>query len=61
MHYIDDTHPDFHRHVALLAEASRLEPKFEAALFAATTDDEIDELVTQATGIVNEHSDQAWI
>jgi hypothetical protein len=58
---VKDTDPDFDRHVALLAEAARLEPKFEVALGKAKTDDDVHELVTMAEGIVRDHSDQAWM
>lgn len=58
---MEDTDPSFFDSVAILAEASRLDPKFERNVLEASTDERIDQLVTQARGIIDDHADQAWV
>lgn len=56
-----DTDPEFDRQVRLLSEAGRIRPEFASRVWAAKTDADIDELVVEATGIVDDESEQAWI
>lgn len=55
---MQDTHPDFFTHVDLLAEAARIRPEFGARLDAATNDEQVDRLVDEARGLVQEAADE---
>jgi hypothetical protein len=54
-----DTDPDFFNQIELLGEAARLKPGFDLVVVAATTEEEIDELVRRARVIVMEASEHS--
>lgn len=54
-----DTDPSFDEQVLLLSEAARLDPVWGAAIWEATTDAQIDVLVSQARARVEAASDEA--
>lgn len=56
-----DTDPDFDRHLEILAEATRLRPRFGELISEAMTDDDMDALVEEGKAIIEEQADQAWI
>lgn len=58
---MEDTHPDFFNHVALLAEAGRLDPRWGATVWEAKDDEAMDVKVEEAKAIIEAASDQAWI
>jgi hypothetical protein len=52
---------EFYQHVAILAEASRLNPVFAREVLEASTDERIDVLVEEGKKIIEAEADQAWM
>jgi hypothetical protein len=58
---VEDTDPEFFNRVAILVEASRLDPVFARQVLEASTDERVDALVEQGKAIIDDQADQAWL
>lgn len=54
---MQDTDPEFDRHVQILSEAGRLDPKFASRIWEATNDKQIDALVAEGRRIIEDNSE----
>lgn len=57
---MQDTDPRFDEQVRLLSEAGRIDHKFAERVWAATSDDQIDDLVEDARKLIEDAAQEAY-